>query len=221
METIDNNIIFCFWTGTNPMSAQRRLCLENMRNTTECIVKLIDVNNLAEYVLPEAPLHAAYPFLSEVHKADYLRTYFMHYYGGGYSDIKLQTGGWLDAFEDMRASDAAVLNGYHEDGPWCVGIKEVRPSWARLPGNGAYIVRPRTDFTERWYTTLLKLLDSKLERLKAHPATHPRCVEQDGTGYPFYWQELLGSIFHVVSHDYMDRLLFTVPKPVITYTSYA
>ena len=40
------------------------------------------------FILPDHPLHPAFPYLSLVHQADYMRTYMMRYYGGGYSDIK-------------------------------------------------------------------------------------------------------------------------------------
>jgi hypothetical protein len=220
MDPLENNIIFCFWTGTNEMSQQRKRCLEQLRNTSECKIQLIDVTNLHDYV-PTEQLHKAYPYLSEVHKSDYLRTHFMHFFGGGYCDIKYTTGSWCDAFDQMREDETKVLNGYHEEGPWCVGVADVKPLWQLVPGNGSYIVRKQTEFTKAWYIQQQVLLDERYERLKQHPATHPRSVEKDTPGYPFYWQELLGTIFHTVSSKYTDRFLFTVPAPVVAFSTYA
>ena len=53
---------------------------------------------LDKYILQEHPLHQSFNYLSETHKADYLRTYFMRFHGGGYSDIKKTSGSWIDSF---------------------------------------------------------------------------------------------------------------------------
>ena len=105
MDPIENNIIFCFWTGRNEMSAGRKYCMENLRNNCGCNLKFITVDMIQDYVLPEAPFHEAFQYLSDVHKADYLRTYFMHYYGGGYSDIKATTGSGDAAFDEFRSRE--------------------------------------------------------------------------------------------------------------------
>jgi hypothetical protein len=85
-----SNNIYCFWTGDNEMSQNRLDGLHNLQTVSECEVILVTPQNLNQYILPDAPLHPGYKYLSETHKADYLRTYFMHFYGGGYSDIKKQ-----------------------------------------------------------------------------------------------------------------------------------
>lgn len=58
-------------------------------------IVLITPNNLANYV--KEPLHEAFSYLSLTHKADYLRCYFMHYFGGGYTDIKAHFKSWQGA----------------------------------------------------------------------------------------------------------------------------
>lgn len=60
-------------------------------------VKLITPKNLNNYLLPDFPLHPAYDYLSLVHKSDYLRCYFMHFHGGGYSDIKPNYKNWKNS----------------------------------------------------------------------------------------------------------------------------
>ena len=80
------NNIYCFWTGTNEMNETRLNGLNKLRSVSGCNVVLITPDNLNDFLIE--PLHPAYKYLSLVHRSDYLRAYFMHYHGGGYSDIK-------------------------------------------------------------------------------------------------------------------------------------
>jgi hypothetical protein len=56
--------------------------------------------------LPEYPLHPAFKYLSYVHKSDYLRSYFMHFYGGGYADIKKYSSNnnWKECFNLLNSN---------------------------------------------------------------------------------------------------------------------
>ena len=78
-NSLDNNIIYCFWTGTNLMSDKRKICLQQLRETSKCNVILVIPETLNNYILDEHPLHPSFNYLSETHKADYLRTYFMRF----------------------------------------------------------------------------------------------------------------------------------------------
>ncbi len=199
------------------MSPQRRECLDQLRVVSECEVVLVTPDNLGKYILPEAPLHEAYNYLSETHKADYLRTYFMHFHGGGYSDIKKTTGSWRQAFEDLEtAGDAKWVNGYKElEGG--VGYPPAIPHWHTLVGNCAYICRPQTPLTHTWYSAMIALLEERLPRLRAHPARHPQDFRgREGSAYPLEWNEMLGRIFHRICFGFRDRLLQTVPPCVFT-----
>jgi Capsular polysaccharide synthesis protein len=209
-----NNIIYCFWTGYNEMSKNRRECLEQLKSASQCRVILITPDNLNDYILPNAPLHKSYPYLSETHKADYLRTYFMHFHGGGYSDIKKTTASWVSAFDDIRSNSDCYINGYREQGPGDIAYAPNAKHWQVLLGNGAYICRPQTEFTAKWYNEMIQLLDSKLETLKKHPATYPQENAEDGNGYPLEWNELLGRIFHKLLMNYLPNLMYTLPRPI-------
>jgi hypothetical protein len=210
-----NRIIYCFWTGTNEMSPQRKECMDFILANAGCEVILIGPDNLEKYLLADKPVHPAYPYLSETHKADYLRTYFMHFKGGGYTDIKKFEGDWNKAFDDISAREDIVLNGYHEKSPDDIaGGDRAKQLWKELPANCAYIVRPGTDFTTKWYTQMVELLDSKLEALKAHPATNPQATADTSPGYPIEWAEMLGKIYHNLACDYTDKFLFTCPVAI-------
>ena len=216
MATIESNTIFCFWTGSNTMSERRRHCYETLCSRSECNVVLVTPETLNNYIVKDHPLHEAYQYLSETHKADYLRTYFMHFYGGGYSDVKVPGGSWVQAFDDLKKDPLKLLNGYHEQGPNDIaGDTTVQAMWNQLVGNGSYIVRPQTEFTETWYKSMMALLDTKLEVLKSNPSTHPRCCSSNTSNkYPIGWNEMLGRIFHGLSSKYVDRFLYSVPRPV-------
>ena len=211
---INPNRIFCCWTGNTPMTGNRRACLEDMK-TTECEVTLITPANLGDYILQAQPLHPAYEFLSETHKADYLRTYLMHFYGGGYADIKQQGGSWKPAFEELLRSDA-LLVGYKEGGASCIAGDSLREFWKELVGNCAYICQPNTVFTTQWYTSMNRVLDEKLSELRIHPARWSRDKKEDGGGYPIEWDEMLGRIFHRVNYIHRARILQTLPSPKFT-----
>jgi hypothetical protein len=205
-------LIYCFWTEGNPMSEMRKHALHTLSKTTECDVILIHKDNLYRFILPEHPLHEAYPYLSAVHKSDYLRCYFMHFYGGGYSDIKIQTGSWKLQFQYLYSSDAYIC-GYREYDEYGVASKDptIRARWKEMIGNGNYICKPKTPFTEAWYSRVNALLDERLPELREHPAKHPRDRKEDNTGYPIEWNELLGRIFHPLCLEHPGRILFGLP----------
>ncbi len=38
--------------------------------------------------MPEKPFHSSFKYLATSHKSDFMRIYFLYFYGGGYTDIK-------------------------------------------------------------------------------------------------------------------------------------
>ena len=165
------------------------------------------MENLHKYILPDHAIHPAYEFLSETHKADYLRTYFMNFHGGGYSDIKKTTGSWKKAFANLNNSDNYWICGYPE---LYYGVAYKGGNWRELIGNGAYICKPNTPLTNDWYKEMIELLDNKLPDLKLNPSKHPQdCKEK--SNYPIGWNELLGRIFHKIATKYKTHLLRTLP----------
>jgi hypothetical protein len=203
------DIIYCFWTGNNEMSQNRKNCLQQIVNTSKCKVILVTPQNLHEYILPDVPLHEAYQYLSQTHKADYLRTYFMHFHGGGYSDIKKTTGSWKKSFDDLIQSNCWIC-GYPEI-QGGVGYAPIVDKWRELIGNCAYICKPKTPLTTEWYNEMIALLDKKLPELKLNPAKHPRDHKSEHSKYPIGWIEMLGEIFHKVSYKYKEYVLNTLP----------
>jgi len=214
-DPIKNRVIFIFWTGTNEMSFRRTICIDALRQQTGAYIQLVDTTNLHEFLKPDCPLHPAYPYLSETHKCDYLRTYFMYHYGGGYSDIKIPNGSWQTAFDTMNNDPDIWVNGYPEGGPEAIAHAPSAHLWNRLPGNGAYICRPKTAFVEAWFKRQAEVLDEKYEQLKENPSTQPDCCIEHApwTLYPLHWNELLGRIFHEAAAKIVDRIKLEIPVP--------
>jgi hypothetical protein len=209
-------IIYCFWTGDNEMPDTRKQALAVMGSITQCKIVFVTKENLSQFILPDHPIHEAYQYLSEVHKSDYLRTYFMHFYGGGYSDVKFQSGSWIPSFHYMQRMNDAWICGYKEVSPEAVACDEVKDMWEQLIGNGCYICKPKTPLTTKWYTRMVALLDERLPELKAHPAKHPRDCKGNPNGYPMGWNEMLGKIFHKVCSEHTNHILHTLPSVIIT-----
>ena len=223
-----HNNLFCFWTGSNVMPESRIKALHSLKNS-HLNVQFITCDNLNEWILKDYPLHQAYEYLSFVHKADYLRVYFMHHYGGAYSDIKNIHSSWLNSWELLVNSDKFGI-GYREIG--CKGVAMI-PSlyyffmlinYRRLLGNGAYIFKPNTLFTSEWYKLTNIILDKKLVQLKINPSRHPedyrgRMVNGLKSKYPLSWSELLGNVFHPLCIKYSDNLLYNLPTPDL-YSDY-
>lgn len=219
-----NKRIFIFWTGHNTLSENRMRSIQNMHEVCGVPIILISPYNLVDWIVPGYPLHPAYEYLSLVHKADYLRCYFMHHHGGGYSDIKMQKESWLSSFEALDENKMCYGNGYTEveGGVACIDdqqlYQEMNTNYKSLIGNGAYIFKSYTRFTEEWYNQLHSVLDQKLELLKDNPAKQPRdhlnlWLGNEYSKYPLKWTEILGNIFHPLVYKYQKQILHTLAAP--------
>lgn len=206
---IEEHVVFMVWTGRNEMTANRKNCIQTFMAQSCVKLVLLTEETIPHYTIPAFPFHEGYPYLSEVHKSDYLRTYLMHFLGGGYSDIKHTTGSWAPAFNDMLAAPNRYINGYPEI-PTGVAWPPYAEHWRYYVGNGCYICRPHTALSTAWFSAMTALLDGRLEALRQHPARHPY-DKKESSPYPIEWNEMLGRIFHRVLWDYRDRVLKTVP----------
>jgi len=218
-DGLRSGLIFCAWTGLNAMSAQRVQALLSIQVQTGCPVQLLTVASIPDWQHPDHPFHPAYPLLSAVHQADYLRVYLMHHYGGGYTDIKHTSRPWAPFFARLRAAPAHDMLGYTEIGPH--GVAPVPPPvgdllrahYEKLVGLCAFVCRRYSPFTSAWLAQTNAVLDAKLDGLRLNPARHP----QDQTGvqlpdgsisaYPLAWTELLGNVFHPLVLAMHDRVL--------------
>ena len=203
---LNNNIsynIYTFWTGGNEIAQNIKDALVNLQSISGCNIILITHHNLKNYI--KVPLHPVYNYLSETHKSDYLRIYFMNFIGGGYSDIKKTSGSWVKSFNDLYNSNY-----------WIYDYKEINSSVVYSPLSDkwnelVYICKPQTLLTIEWYNEMISFLDSKLELLKKKLSkTYQDCKELDN-GYLIEWNKMLGRIFHKIIYKYKDKILNTLP----------
>jgi hypothetical protein len=195
------------------MSQQRKNCLKKLIAISECNVILVTPENLNTYILEEHPLHSAYKYLSETHRSDYLRIYFMNFYGGGYSDIKEPSDSWSKSFDDLYNSNYWIC-GFKEKFPHDIGWKPYSNRFEELVGTSAFIAKPNTPLINEVYSEMIGFLDRKLLDLKMNPAKSPQDSSEKGTGYPIGWVEMLGKIYHKISYKYKSHLLHTLPRPI-------
>jgi hypothetical protein len=215
-----DRVIYAIWLG-DPMNARRRQSLESLvRWNPNIPVRMITEKNLDDYVLSHEPLHPAYRYLSVVHKSDYIRTYLMHHYGGGYSDIKTATHGWSESFLDLEENARKWAVGYREitstytpDLPRGLG-RDLKRHYRAVFGTSAFIVRPGTSFTGEWYRELLNRMNYFEEALSEMPAHNAYSADP---AYPIRWTEILGDIFQPLCLKYQDRLVHDDRiKPVLS-----
>lgn len=212
-------VIYQFWTGENKMSPNRQRAFEQSKDNLGVPVKLLYKQDIEKAVLPQHPLHPVYPYLSHVHKSDYLRSYFMNFYGGGYADIKYfsKDNNWKESLDKINQNEQLDIIGtkqvisypYHYDVRCNTIPKYTSRNYIdifkfsasdvyKMLGNSYFIVRPHSRFSEQWYKRVNLHCDQIFDIVSKHPA-----ILQDNnqdktfyTEYPLRWQELQRQIFH-------------------------
>lgn len=221
--------IFCIWSGYNEMSEDRAKCLDLIQKKSGVTVQLVSPKNLSDWIKPEYPLHETFDCLSLTHKADYLRAYLMHHYGGGYTDIKATGFNWVSYFDLLDQYASMFFIGYREPDPAFIvtDSAEIRENFYNLCGVCHFIFRPNTIFTKTWLDTIHSILDSKQDLLHKYPGSyHPRAVtggvhgEDDifkDSQYPLSWNEILAKILHLLMYKHMSSYLSLMPIPKLQY----
>lgn len=190
-----DEVIYCFWTDDNPITPNRLKGLETMRANLGVPICFLDKKGIEERILPEAPLHPAYQYLSAVHKSDYLRCYFMHHFGGGYADIKIygRNNNWKRCFDFINIRKDLYMIGMHEVPNGSPFQEYNTPEMLEIVlSNGFFIVRQHTEFTKEWLARVEEILDSRYEALVSNPASSP----YGGKHYPIGWADILGRVLH-------------------------
>lgn len=204
-----DRVIYCFWTGNNEMSENRKRGYNSLVENSGVDVRLITPHNLHQYILPAHPLHPAYENLSLVHKSDYLRCYFMHFYGGGYQDIKFNDKSWVKSFDKIMLDPSKWILGYTELHGWSMGRgqgiidKDLQYYYKHCVGTGGFICKSNTKFTTEWYVELLKRMDSFEEDLKKYPGD----IKGRNIGYPIKLLEILSQIWAPLCLKYKDFII--------------
>lgn len=217
MNSIRN--LYCFWFGDG-MSENRRKCFRSIVKHSGVKVSLVTQNTLTEYIT--APLHEGFQYLSPTHKSDYLRSYFMYYYGGGYTDIKECGFNWNFYFDELEMSDKDFI-GSRESSEKDIGYLPAASYYEKLASNGGYIFKKRTSLAENWFNATQQKMNEIYPMLVKNPGTyHARAIRGGVMGepglfsesqYPLLWNELLGEIFHKIQYENLDKYLLDFPSP--------
>lgn len=208
-------IIYQFWTGKNQLTPNRIAALKTNINFGVNTI-LINSTSLEKYILPNFQLHKSYQYLSEVHKSDYLRCYFMHHYGGGYADIKhySKDNNWKQCFDKLYSNDKIQIIGSQElIGGSPYSYMNTKENIIRLIANGYFIAKPHSPFTTLWFQQVNNILDKKYSQLKRNPAQSPFDRRKD---YPLKWAEICGSILHQIEFDFFDKYPGSIDRSLKT-----
>jgi hypothetical protein len=230
LDSFDRRTIFCIWFGNEPMPVNRAAALLSIIHNSNCPVVLLHNHNFRNWELKTHPFHPAFEYLTDTHKADYLRIYIAYHFGGGYSDIKFTFKDWSDKFELLGQSDKFCLAYPETDnsGP-CLNlaekyhpesVEEMRSNYHLFPGTSAFIFKKGTTFAADILGLMHHVMDNYFEQLKIFPGRLPQEYRNkllpDGSHsrYPLDWVELLGDNFHYLAYfKYKENILFADIKP--------
>lgn len=211
--------LYCFWFGQR-MSESRANCYKTIIENSGVEVILVTDDNLDSFILPGAPLHDGFQHLSDTAKSEYLRPYFMHYYGGGYSDIKQTYFDWNEYFDKLENSNFDCI-GYRERQPYHVHYEPAQGYFEQLIGCGSYIHKKGSFLTEQWLKNENLEMDKHYDQLVLNPGRyHPRAiyggildnkVDFAGSKYPFRWNHLCSEVWHKTQLENLGRWSFEFP----------
>jgi hypothetical protein len=236
VDGLDLRYLFCLWTGTNQLSPDHAVELFSIVSNSHTPVVFLNSDSYKKWELESSPFHPAFPFLSQVHKSDYLRAYLLHHYGGGYTDIKFTFKQWDSAFELLNKSSSWMLGttvpdatqisfapSYDKD-----EAEKIIADFKSCVSNFALICKKRTPLTTEWYNNTCSLLDQKLDLLMRNPGTVARDAAgiklEDGkeSAYPLAYTELVWvttPIFyryrqHILHYDIQPLQVFHMNAPI-------
>lgn len=163
-------VIWQFWFGDSFPSYGRIEGLLSMVNINVDNIIVLE-KDVEKYQVPGHPFHPAWKYLSNTHKSDYMRCYFMHFYGGGYADIKSysRNNNWKECLDLINSNKNIYVLG-EADKPEGMAFPEWRHSeeYAKKCVCCSYfIMRKQTSFTEHWFNELNSKLDENIDKLKA------------------------------------------------------
>lgn len=225
-------IIWCYWEGAT-MSKNRVLSLKILEKNIGVPVVLLSRESFKKFLKPEHSLPRAFEKLSIVHRSDYIRAYLMHYYGGGWHDIKATECDFSPSWEEFENPNT-----------WLIGRPESPNGAARVTDKlgrfmpdfykelvavPAWVARPNTPLTHEVLMGIEKYILDNAELLEKYPARHPRekftptthviakywnilkkVFEGRNPFYPIPWT-LFGNFFHPAVLEFSQHISKNLP----------
>jgi len=225
-------VVFIIWFGNN-ISDNRLAALNSLINNIGIPYILITDNNYQSFVLNNYPLHEAWNYLSGVHKADYLRCYLLHHYGGGYHDIKYRDKGWNNQWNSFSDKNVWIKSRKEKQKGWVAydvdnpDTKWLQNHYKELGTMSWCICKPNTSYTTELIDKIHYKLDFHLINLKKNPSAiqsgyyhkNPfKKIDDIENNYPIRWLEILGELYHPLMYKYKQHLCFDLPD--IVYKKY-
>ena len=223
-------VVFIFWFShldyTPEFTTRRFNALQSLINNLKVPVIIITNENYKCWEVLTHPIHKGFKYLSGVHKSDYLRTYMLCHYGGGYHDIKWREKSWENEWEKFLNPNIWLI-GRRELKADYIGYdpekdeKYVQQEFNKLITMSWVIIRPHNEYIQTLMNKINKKLDDKIDALILKPAPNARCCIDNGCDkneYPLRWLELLGEISHPLLLNYTEYIDFTLPD--ILYKTY-
>ena len=218
-----NKIIYIFWTEANELTPRRKNNLQIIKDRCDVELKFLNHDDIPKYELADHKFHETYQYLSATAKSDYLRSYFMNFYGGAYCDIKRAEWDWNPYFDQLDQSENWIIGyplpqGNFITDPQDLDRDVMSQHWNQLIGAGAMICKSRTPLTEHWFKSMTDILDRKHEQLKNNPAAHVRDrLNWKGTtsNYPLRWAEIGPETFIKSCYLHKQYISQQLPSPVL------
>lgn len=229
-------VIWCYWEGEE-MSGNRKVSFEYLKKNIGVPLGLISPSNLSLFIKENHPLPKSFNKLSIVHRSDYIRTYLMHHYGGGWHDIKATEVSYKEVWQEFANTDI-----------WIVGKKESKKGAAKttdqqglympnyyqdLISVPSWVARPNTLLSKSILECLERIISENANQLNKHPAKHPRekklivgnmikrgfdilkfIYQKRSLHYPLEWT-LFGSAFHPYILKYKKHVSYKLPFDTI------
>lgn len=223
-------VVFICWFGGYKVDNQKmsKYRFEAFKSLVENIgvpVILITSNNYSCFIKKTHPIHKSFELLSGNHKSDYIRAYFLHYYGGGYHDIKHREDSWKDCWDDWLFDDNIWIYGRRENNKRAIGYppqsSHIREYYDKLVTMGWIICKPNTKYTNILLQKIEDILTKKHLELVLHPGfkssgyyhENPFQMAEENN-YPLRWLEIMGEISHPLMLEFIYNIKYGLPDAI-------
>tara|TARA_Y100000992_G_scaffold31131_1_gene17435 strand:+ start:630 stop:1385 length:756 start_codon:yes stop_codon:yes gene_type:complete len=230
LKYVDNvpEVVFIIWFGKN-ISDNRLAALNSLIDNIGVPYILITDDNYQSFILHNSPLHEAWNYLSGVHKADYLRCYILHHYGGGYHDIKFRDKDWINQWDSFNDKNIWIKSRKEKRKGWVAydidnpDSKWIQDQYNELGTMGWCICRPNTPYTSELIQKIHSKFDYHLINLKKNPSSKQEGyyankpfdkINDIENNYPIRWLEILGELYHPLMYKYKEHLCFELPDVI-------
>jgi hypothetical protein len=203
------------------MSNKRFLAFKSLVENIDIPVILLTYKNYKFFEKKDHPIHKSFEYLSANHKSDYLRAYMLHYYGGGYHDVKWRKESWKNEWEkdNWTKNENIWIYGRKEKYESAIGyppgMKYIQKEYNKLVTMCWIICKKKTKYTQELINKIEDILDQKYQELNKFPgykssgyySSDPFSPAEENN-YPLRWLEIMGEIFHPLMLKYNDKIKF-------------